>query len=67
MILTLFQVGNKPVSLENIYHLPYGIHVTSNYILDIDKDIIQINNNKNIKLLSQNLINITLEACRSIG
>ena len=35
-------------------------------IFDINKDIIQINNNKNIKLLGQDFIDITLEACRYI-
>ena len=41
--------------------------MTLAWILGIDKDIIQINNNKDIKLLSQDYINITLKARQSIG
>ena len=37
--------------------------MTLAWILNIDKDIIQINNNKNVKLFSQNIIDITLKAC----
>ena len=36
-------------------------------ILDIDWDVILINNNKNVKGLGKDLINITLEARQSIG
>ena len=36
-------------------------------ILNIDEDVILINNNKDIKFFGQDLIDITLEACRSIG
>ena len=35
------------------------------FIFDIDEDIIQIYNNKNIKLFRKNLINIALENCQS--
>ena len=35
-------------------------------ILDIDKNDIQINKNKNVKHFSQDLINVTLKACQTI-
>lgn len=40
--------------------------MTLGQIFNIDKNVIQVDNNKNIKLLSQNLINIALEASQSI-
>ena len=32
-------------------------------IIYIDEDIIQINNNKDVKVFSKNLVDISLEAC----
>ena len=40
--------------------------MTLAWILGIDEDVIQINNDKDIKLFGQDLIDITLEACWSI-
>ena len=37
------------------------------WILNIDKDVILINDNKNVKFLSQDFIDIILEARQSIG
>ena len=51
---------------QNVQHLPHGLHVTLVRVLGIDEDIIQIHYNKNIKLFSQDLIDITLKACRCI-
>lgn len=34
-------------------------------IFDIDKNVIQLNDNKNNKFLGQYVINITLEACQN--
>ena len=36
-------------------------------VLDIDKDIIQIYNDKDIKLFCKNLIAIALEGCQSVS
>lgn len=40
--------------------------MTISVIISIDKNIIQIYNTKNIKLLSKYLVNISLKACRYI-
>ena len=32
-------------------------------IISMDEDIIQIHNNKNVKLLNKNLVDISLKAC----
>ena len=36
-------------------------------VVSVNEDVIQVYDNKNIKLLGQDLINIPLEARRSIG
>ena len=36
-------------------------------ILDVDENIIQIHNDKDIKLFREDLIDIALEYCRSVG
>ena len=36
-------------------------------ILNIDKDIILINNDKDVKFFSQDPIDMILEACQNIG
>ena len=64
---TLLQVGKKPVPPPNIQHPPHSLYVTLARILGIDKDVIQINDDENVKLLGQDLIDITLEARQSIG
>ena len=44
----------------------YGLNITFFLILNINKDIIPIYNNKDIKLFRKDFINIALEICRSI-
>ena len=66
MKLTLFQVGKKSVPSQNIQHLPYSLHITLARIIGIDEDVIQGNNDKNVKFPGQDLIDITLEASQSI-
>ena len=41
--------------------------MTVTLILSIDEDVIQIHNDKDIKLFSQDLVDIALEAGWSIG
>ena len=36
-------------------------------IFDVDEDIIQIHNNKDIKFFRKDLIDVALECCRSVG
>ena len=63
---TFLQVDKKLMPPQNIQYLPYSFYVTLARILGIDEDVIQVNDDKNVKLLSQDLINITLEARRCI-
>lgn len=36
------------------------------YVFNINKDIIQVSNNKDIKFFSQDFIDVSLETCRYI-
>ena len=63
---TLFQVGKKLMPLQNIQHPSSGLYIALAWIFDIDKNVIQINNNKDVQFFNQNLIDITLEARQSI-
>ena len=67
MKLTLFQIGKQAIFFQKVQYSLHGFHVTLSLIFSIDKDVIQIYNDKNIKLFCQDLIDITLEASRSIG
>ena len=60
---TLLQVGKKPVPPQNIQHPSYSFYVTLTRIFDIDNNVIQVNNDKNVKFSGWDLIDITLEAC----
>ena len=63
---TLFQVDKQAIFPQYVQDLPHGFHMTPSLILNIDKDVIQIQNDKNIELLYQDLVDITLEACWGI-
>ena len=52
--------------LQNIQHPSYDLQITLAQILDINKDIIQVKNDKNVKIFGQDLIDITLKAHRYI-
>ena len=54
------------MALENIEHPLYSLYITLTQIFDIDENIIQINNKKNIELFDQDFINIILKTCQSI-
>ena len=47
-----FQIGKDPVPLQNFQHLLDGLYMTLAQIFNIDKNVIQINNNTDIKLFS---------------
>ena len=64
---TLLQIGKQAIFSQNLQDSPYCFHVTLTLILSVDEDVIQIHNNKNIKLLCQDLVDIALEAGQSVG
>lgn len=66
MEMTLFQISKKLIFLKLIQNLIYGLYIWLAEVFDIDQDILQVYNHKNIKLLGKNIIDITLQASRSI-
>ena len=45
----------------------YGLDMAFSIVFDLDEDIIQIYNDKDIKLFCRNFFDIVLEDCRSIS
>ena len=64
---TLLQIGKQAIFPQNLQDPPHCFYVTLILILSVDEDVIQIHNDKDIKLFYQNLVDIALEAGRSIG
>ena len=66
MKTTFLQVGKKRVFLKLVQNPAYSLNLWLVQIFNVDQFAIQVYNNKDIKLFSQNLINISLESSRSI-
>ena len=66
MKTTLFEVSKKAVFPQFVKHSVDNIDVSLVCIFDIDQDVIQVNNYKNIKFFGQDLIDVTLKAGWSI-
>ena len=64
---TLLQIGKQTIFPQNLQDPPYCFYVTLTLILSVDEDVIQIHNDENIKLFCQDLVDIALEAGRSVG
>ena len=60
---TILQVGIKRELPELLQNLLYGSNVSISIIISLDEDVIQIYNDKDIKLLSKDLVDIFLKAC----
>ena len=58
--MALFQICIKAIFSEDFQNPSNNFDVTFFLIFSIDKNIIQINNDKDIEFLSQNLINLVL-------
>ena len=52
--------------LQKIQYLLHGLHMVRAFIFDVKKDIMQVNNDKNIELLGQDLFDVALKVDRSI-
>lgn len=61
MKLTFFQVSKELVLSELIKDPAYGFYVWLAWIFGINQNVIQIHNEKNIKLFGKNLIDVTLK------
>ena len=66
MKTTLLEVGKNAVFSPFLKNLSNVINVSLACVFRIDKDVIEVNNDKDIEFLSQNLVNIALEAGRYI-
>ena len=64
---TLFQVGEQQELPELLQHPLYGRDVSISVIIGIDEDVVQIYDNKDIKLFSKNLVDVSLEAGWRVG
>ena len=60
--MTLFQIYIKDIFPGNFQNPLNGFNVTFFWIFGMDKNIIQINNNKDIEFFGQNLNDIALDA-----
>ena len=64
--LTLFEVSKKAVFLQFFEIWLNDMDTRLTWFFGIDKNIIYINNDKNIKILKQDLINIILKTGQSV-
>ena len=66
MKLTFLYIDKEKIFPKLVRYLGYGLNMRMSQIFSVDQYIIKIYNNKNIKLFSQNLVDIFLENDRSI-
>ena len=62
METAFLEVGKKAVFPQFLKNPSNGIDVSLTWVFRIDDDVIKVNNDKDIKFLSQDLVNIALEA-----
>ena len=66
MKLTLLQVGIYQVFPELLQNSPYACDMTILGIISVNQNVVQIHNDKNVELLSKNLIDKSLEAYKYV-
>ena len=64
MEMAFLQICIKAIFAENSQNPLNGFNMTLLRIFGIDKNIIQTNDNKDIKFLNQNFVNIALKTSR---
>ena len=67
MEMVFLKVGKKAVFPQFLKNLLNGINMSLAWGLGVDKEVIKVNNDKDIKFLGQDLVNIAREAGRCIG
>ena len=67
METTLFEVGKKAVFPQFLENPSDGIDVSLAWVLGVDEDVIEVNNDEDIEFLGQDLVNVALEAGRGVG
>ena len=66
METAFFEVGKKAVFLQLLENPLNGINITLALVLGIDEDVIEVNNDKDIKFLGQDFVNLALKADRCV-
>ena len=64
---TFFQIGEKAILSQKVQDPLNGLHVALAFILSVNQDVIQVDNNENIEFFGQNLVDVALEAGRGVG
>ena len=67
METTLLEVGKKAVFPQFLENPSNGIDVSLAGVLGVDENVIEVNNDKDIKFLGQDLVNVALEAGWGVG
>ena len=60
--MTFLKVSKKVIFPQFFENLSNSINVSLAWVLGVDENVIKVNNDKNIKFLNQNLVNIAMEA-----
>ena len=63
MKLTFLLVGKRQELSELFKNPSYGYDMTIPIIFGVNQDVIQVQNNKDVKLLCKDLADVSLEAC----
>ena len=66
MKMTFFEISKKTVFPQLFEELSNGPHVALTFILGVNQDVIQADNDKNIEFFGQNLDNVALKAGQCI-
>ena len=64
---TFLQIVIQQEFAQLVENPTYDLDVAFALILGVDEDIIQIHNDKNIELFREDLIDVALECCQSVG
>ena len=67
MEIIFVEVGKKAISPQFLKNPSNGVNVSLAWVLGVNKDVIKVNNDKDIEFLGQDLVNIVLEAGRCVG
>ena len=64
--MTLLEIGKKAVFAQFLKNPSNGSDVSLTWVFNVDRNVIKVNNDKDIEFLSHDLVNIALEAGRCI-
>ena len=61
-----FKIGKKAIFPQKVLNPSDGFHMAMVFILNVNQNVIQVENDENIKFFGQNPINIALKATWSV-